>query len=247
MSLHLAAAPGDYADVVLLPGCPNRARFIAETFLDAPRLVNDVRGALGFTGTWQGRPVSVQTSGMGMPSMAIYAHELLAEYGVRTLIRVGTCGSMQDHVRVGDVVLAQAASTNSAMHRPHFGDDTFAAAADFGLLEAAWRAAKADGVTCHVGTVLTSDTFYDAPDFWRPWAAHGVLAAEMEAAALYAAAARHGAGHGTGHGTADGPRALAILTVSDHVITGDAMSARDREQSTMTMVKLALSAAFDGC
>ena len=231
MSVHLSAQKGQYAKAVLLPGCPRRAKFIADEFLQDVECVNEVRGALGFTGTFDGKPVSVQTSGMGMPSMTIYAHELISEYGVEKLIRVGTCGAIQDEVDVMDIILAQCASTDSAMNRSRFTNQDFAPPASFDLLHQAHQLAKSSGLRVHVGGVLTSDTFYDVPDFWKIWSDHGVLAVEMETSALYTVASRLGA------------RALSIVTVSDHIITGKAISAKERERSLHTMLKLALETA----
>ncbi len=231
MSLHLRAEKGQYADAVLLPGCPNRARFIADEYLENVELVNDVRGALGFSGKYKNKSVSVQTSGMGMPSMTIYAHELLADYGVKKLIRVGTCGTIQDEISVRDVILAQSASTDSAMNKRIFTGQDFAPCGDFSMLRKARDIAADKGLNCHVGGVLTSDTFYDLPDFWKVWAEHGVLAVEMETSALYTVAAKFRA------------KALSIVTVSDHIIRGEAMSADDRERSLRSMLELALETA----
>lgn len=232
MSIHLEARPGEYASVVLLPGDPLRAQFIAETFLTDSVRVNQVRGALGYTGTLQGKRISVQSTGMGMPSQAIYVTELLVDYGARTLLRVGTCGALQAKVKLRDVVLALSASTDSAMFRRSFDDASFAPSADWDLLRRAHEAATRRGIGAHVGNVLTSDTFYAEPeDWWARWARHGVLAAEMETAALYTLAARHGA------------RALSILSVSDHVLTGERTSAADRQTSFGQMIELALEVA----
>lgn len=234
MSVHLEARPGEIAPIVLLPGDPLRAQFIAETFLQDAVCHNRVRNALGFTGTYQGTRVSVQSTGMGMPSAAIYLHELLAAYHVRVLVRIGTCGAIRADLRTRDLVLAQAAATDSAMFRKTFDGATFAAAADFDLLRRAHAIAATDANrSVRVGTVLTSDTFY--PDehalstWWSPWAEHGVLAAEMETAALYTLAARRGA------------HALSILTVSDNLVTGEQTTADERQTGFGDMAKLALS------
>ena len=232
MSVHLEARPGDIAPFVLLPGDPLRAQFIAERFLDGAVCHNRVRNALGFTGTYRGVRVSVQSTGMGMPSAAIYIHELLAAYGARVLVRIGTCGAIRADLRTRDLVLVQAASTDSAMFRATFGGATFAAAASFELLQ---RAHAAAARPVRVGTVLTSDTFY--PDetalstWWTPWAEHGVLAAEMETAALYTLAARRSA------------RALSILTVSDNLVTGEQTTSDERQTGFGEMAELALSLA----
>lgn len=237
MSVHLEARPGDIAPIVLLPGDPLRAQFIAEKFLDDAVCHNRVRNALGFTGTYKGVRVSVQSTGMGMPSCAIYVHELLTQYGARVLIRVGTTGAIRADLQTRDVVLAQAAATDSAMFRATFGGATFAAAANFDLLSRAHALATSWGKPVRVGTVLTSDTFY--PDqavvttWWHPWAEHGVLAAEMETAALYTLAARHNA------------RALSILTVSDNLVTGEQTTAEQRQTGFGDMAALALAVVAD--
>ena len=231
MSVHLSAEKGQYAKTVLLPGCPRRAKFIADEYLEKVECINEVRGALGFTGEYKGKKVSVQTSGMGMPSMTIYAHELITEYDVERLIRVGTCGTIQEDISVMDVILAQCASTDSAMNRMRFGDQDYAPPASFALLSKAHEVALKKQLKVHVGGVLTSDTFYDLPDFWKIWSEHGVLAVEMETSALYTVAARFKA------------QALSIVTVSDHIVTGEAISASERERSLRTMLELALDTA----
>ena len=226
---HLEAAPDDVADAVLLPGDPRRAEVIAERFLDDVRCYNRVRGALGFTGTYQGRRVSVQGTGMGMPSISIYATELLRFYGVRTAIRVGSCGGISERVAVRDIVLASAAHTTSSMIARRFPRVSFAPAADFGLLANAARLADEQGLPAHVGTILTSDAFYDDDqETWRSVARFGALAVEMEAAALYTIAAGEGA------------RALCIATVSDHLLTAEETTSEEREQGFMGMCRLAL-------
>ncbi|MGV6848726.1 MAG: purine-nucleoside phosphorylase [Marinibacterium sp.] len=233
MTVHIGAKAGDIAETVLLPGDPYRARWAAETFLDAPRLVNEVRGMLGFTGTWNGHPVTIQGSGMGMPSLSIYVNELIRDYGARTLIRIGSCGGMQDSVGVRDVILAMTASSVSTPSKTIFREFEFAPSADWGLLSAAAKAAGEKGTPHHVGGIYSSDTFYDErPDLNEQMVRHGILGVEMEAAELYTLAARHGR------------RALAVLTVSDHLITGEALSSEDREKSFGDMVEIALKAAF---
>lgn len=231
MSVHLGCGPGDVAPFVLLPGDPRRARFIAESYLENVRCTTEVRGALGFTGTYRGTPVSVHATGMGQPSMAIYAHELVVEYGARRLVRVGTCGSLQRDLALGALVAATAASSDSAMNDLEFDRRHFAPAADPGLLFGARDAAARLGTTLRFGTVVTSDLFYGPEGVFQPFARHGVLAAEMEAAALYTTAARHGVA------------ALALLTVSDSIVTGEAMTASQRELSLGAMIELALSLA----
>lgn len=233
MTVHLGAEPGDYAQTVLMPGDPLRAKWAAETFLADVREVNRVRGMLGYTGSWRGHPVSIQGSGMGMPSLSIYANELLRDYGCKTLIRIGSCGAMADHVAVRDVILAMTASTLSTPSRGFFREMNFAPCADYDLLEAAARAARAKGSPLHVGGIYSSDVFYDErPDLTEQLTRHGCLAVEMEAAELYTVAARHGA------------RALAVLTVSDHLGTGEALPSDQRERSFGEMVEIALEAAF---
>ena len=233
MTIHIGAKEGDIAETVLLPGDPYRAKWAADTFLDNARLVNEVRGMLGFTGTWRGNPVTIHGSGMGMPSLSIYATELIRDYGVQTLIRIGSCGGMQDGVKVRDLVLAMTASSLSTPSRGLFKELQFAPCADYSLLRAAADAAKTKGVSTHVGGIYSSDTFYDErPDLNKQMMRHGILGVEMEAAELYTLAARYGR------------RALAVLTVSDHLITGEALPSDQREKSFGDMVEIALEAAF---
>lgn len=238
MSTHIAAGAGEVAPTVLLPGDPLRARWIAETFLTDARCYNQVRGMYGFTGTWQGRPVSVQGSGMGQPSLAIYVHELLTEYDVRTLVRVGSCGALSKRLALRDLVLASGACTDSSMNRLRFEGLDYAPVADFGLLRSAYDAAQGRlgaGREVHVGPVHSSDSFYGTrPELVARMAEHGVLAVEMEASALYTLAARHGA------------RALAVCTVSDHIVTGAQTTAEERERTFGDMVEVALTAALPG-
>ncbi len=230
MSIHINATAGQIASMVLLPGDPLRAKTIAENLLENPVLFNETRGMLGFTGEVNGRKVSVMGTGMGIPSISIYVNELIREYGVHTLIRVGTCGALQPQMRIGDLVLAMAASTNSRFNQLHFENRDFAPVASFSLLQEAYGIAQSQKWPVHVGGVLTSDTFYETdPDWWKIWATHGVLAADMETSALYTLAARHGV------------RALSILTVSDQVVTGEVSSTADREHNFLHMAKLALS------
>jgi len=233
MSTHIGAKPGEIAETVLMPGDPYRAKWAAETFLEDAVCINQVRGMLGFTGTWRGNRVTIQGSGMGMPSLSIYANELIRDYGARTLIRVGSAGAMLDRIRVRDVVIAMTASTLSTPSRGIFREVNFAPCADFGLLRRAVAAAEARGTPCHVGGIYSSDVFYDErPDLTEAMARHGVLAVEMEAAELYTVAARHGV------------RALAALTISDHLLTHEALPAQDRERSFGDMIEIALDAAF---
>lgn len=233
MTIHIGAKPGEIAETVLMPGDPYRAKWAAETFLDQPRLVNEVRGMLGYTGTWRGNSVSIQGSGMGMPSLSIYANELIRDYDAKTLIRIGSCGGMQQSVGIRDVIVAMTASSMSTPSRGIFRDFDFAPCADWSLLRAAVTAAEARGVTTHVGGIYSADVFYDErPDLNEQMTRHGILGVEMEAAELYNLCARHGI------------RGLAVLTVSDHLLTGDALPSEDRERSFGDMVEIALEAAF---
>jgi purine-nucleoside phosphorylase len=235
LTIHIGAKPGDIAETVLMPGDPYRAKWAAETFLKDARLVNEVRGMLGFTGTWQGNPVTIQGSGMGMPSLSIYANELIRDYNAQTLIRIGSCGGMQPHVGIRDVIIAMTATTITSPSSGIFREVNFAPCADWSLLRAAVAAAEAKAVTTHVGGIYSSDVFYaERPDLDEQMVRHGILGVEMEAAELYTLAARHGR------------RALAVLTVSDHLQTGEALPAAERERSFGDMVEIALKAAFDG-
>jgi purine-nucleoside phosphorylase len=233
VSTHIGAAPGDVAPLVLMPGDPLRAKWIAETFLEDARCYSEVRGMLGFTGTWRGRPVSVQGSGMGQPSLAIYATELFREYDVQSIVRVGSAGALADRLKLRDIVIASGACTDSSMNRIRFEGLDYAAVADFSLLSAAAAAAgPRDDV--HVGLVFSADSFYAArPELLTRMVEHGVLAIEMEASALYTIAAGHGR------------RALAICTISDQVVTGEATSADERERTFGDMVEIALTAGLD--
>ena len=233
MTVHIGAKPGDIAETVLMPGDPYRAKWAAETFLDDAVLVNEVRGMLGFTGTWQGHRVTIQGSGMGMPSLSIYANELIRDYGAQTLIRIGSCGGMQAHVAIRDVIIAMTASTITSPSSGIFKEVNYAPCADYGLLAAAVKAAEAKGTKTHVGGIYSSDVFYaERPDLDEQMVRHGILGVEMEAAELYTLAARHGR------------RALAVLTVSDHLQTGEALPSADRERTFGDMVEIALTAAF---
>ncbi len=233
MTIHIGARKDDIADVVLMPGDPYRARWAAETFLTEAKCINEVRGMLGFTGLWNGHRVTIQGSGMGMASMSIYANELIRDYDAKTLIRIGSCGGMQPHVKVRDVVLAMTTTSVSTPSSTLFSPLNFAPCADFGLLSAAAAAAGSLDVDVHVGGIYSSDTFYDErPDLTAQMERHGILAVEMEAAELYILAARYGR------------RALAVLTVSDHLQTGEALPAKDRERSFADMIEIALKAAF---
>jgi purine-nucleoside phosphorylase len=236
MTPHNAAKPGDYAESVLLPGDPLRAKWVAETFLKDAKLVNSVRNCLGYTGTWNGKPVSVQATGMGQPSLSIYVHELINVYGLKRLIRIGTCGGLNARVKVRDLILAQAASTDSTIVKDGFGAFSFAPIADFGLLRSAADKAEARGMRAHVGNMLSSDIFYHVEPGMEGYGrlpSHGVIGVEMESAALYTLAARFGV------------KALTICTMTDCLITKDEISAEDRQTSLKDMVAIALDVATE--
>ena len=234
MSIHIGAKKGVIAEAVLLPGDPLRAKFIAENFLENSVEYSKVRGMYGYTGTYKGKKVSVQGTGMGIPSISIYVTELINDYGAKRLIRIGSCGSVNKDVKLADIVIAMAASTDSSFNKLKFNGMDYASAADYGLLEKAVSKAKELSVNYHVGKVLTSDTFYPDPDFqdnneWKKWAAYGIIAEEMETAALYTIAARAGV------------EALSLLTVSDHFISKEAMTSEERQTSFTEMMEVALN------
>lgn len=232
MTAHISASPGDIAETVLLPGDPLRAKWIAQTFLTDAVCYTEVRNMFGFTGTYKGRRVSVQGTGMGQPSASIYTHELLETYGAKTLVRVGSAGAVHNDLELRDVVAGIGASTNSSMNRIRFkGVVDYAPVADFGLLRAAVDAAEARGARMRVGQLYSSDTFYsDAPEVEEMLADYGILAIEMEAAAIYTLAAKFGA------------RALAVCTISDHIPKGTGLSSAERQESFSQMVEIALDA-----
>jgi purine-nucleoside phosphorylase len=231
VSVHISAERGEIAEIVLLPGDPLRARFAAENFLEDAVCYNEVRGMLGYTGRWKETRVSIQGTGMGIPSLSIYVNELLRDYGARTLLRIGSCGSYQEYVGLRDLVIATTAGTDAAHNRIRFNAD-FAPAADYGLLRTACDLADERKLRYHAGGILSSDTFYqDDPDAWKLWAQYGVLAVEMEANGLYTLASRARA------------RALAICTVSDSLVTGEALSPEERQTSFAEMIELALDTA----
>jgi purine-nucleoside phosphorylase len=231
---HIEARPGEIADAVLLPGDPLRAQAIADRFLADARCYNRVRNMLGFTGTYRGRRVSVQGGGMGMPSNAIYATELMRFYGVTTLVRVGSCGALQDRMGLRDLVVATAAHTDSAMNRRRLRGIDFAPAADFDLVATAVRLGRERGLPTHVGTILSSDSFYDSdPELVPELIRHGVLAIEMEAAALYRIA------------MAEGGRALCVAAVSDHIPRGEELPSSDRETGFMDVAEVALDTVIE--
>lgn len=229
---HINANPGDFGKTVLMPGDPLRAKYIAENFLENPVLVNNVRGVQGYTGTYKGTKVSVMASGMGMPSIGIYSYELFNFFGVENIIRVGSAGSLDKNVKVRDIVLGMGASTNSNYARQFQLPGTYAPIANYTLLSEAIKASENIGATYHVGNILSSDTFYDAQsDANEKWQKVGIMAIEMEAAALYMNAAYAG------------KRALAILTISDSIVTGEATTAEERQTSFTEMMKIALDTA----
>lgn len=229
MTPHISAPSGAVAEAILLPGDPLRAKYIAENFLENPVLYNQVRNMLGYTGTYKGKQVSVQGTGMGIPSASIYIHELIQFYGCKTLIRVGTAGAITEQLKLRDLVIAQAASTDSSINNLRFAGQNYAPIADFELMRRAYDHAKAKGMSVRVGNVLSTDTFYhDQPDAYRLWAQFGVLAVEMEAAGLYTLAAKFGV------------QALCILTISDHLITHQQTTPQERQETFNQMVEVAL-------
>jgi purine-nucleoside phosphorylase len=233
MSIHIEAKQGEIAETILLPGDPLRAKYIAENFLEDVICYNNVRGMLGFTGTYKGKRISVQGTGMGIPSIGIYANELIQSYGVKNLIRVGTCGAIQDDVKVRDVIIAQATCTDSNMNRIIFPGIDYAPVADFGLLKKAYDTGVEKGLNIRVGNVFTADMFYrENMDLYKKVASYGVLAVEMETTALYTIAAKFGV------------NALTILTVSDHIFTGEETTSEERQTTFNEMIEVALEAAI---
>jgi purine-nucleoside phosphorylase len=229
VSIHIAAKEGQIAPTVLLPGDPLRAKHIAETMLENAVCYNEVRGMLGYTGRYEGKRVSVMGSGMGIPSLSIYVHELVTEYHVKTLIRVGTCGALQPDLKLGDIVLAVSGSTDSHINKLRFEGMDYAPTASFQLLLKAYETAKELGDRVYVGSIFTSDTFYaDDPEWWKRWAAYGALAVEMETVGLYTLAAKFKVD------------ALSVLTVSDHLVTGERSTTQQRERGFTQMAKIAL-------
>ncbi|CAD2077542.1 purine nucleoside phosphorylase DeoD-type [Phocicoccus schoeneichii] len=231
MSIHINAKQGEIADTILLPGDPLRAKYIAETFLEDPVQFNDVRNMFGYTGTYKGKRISVMGTGMGVPSISIYVNELMNDYGVKNLIRVGTCGAIQKDVKVRDVIIAQSASTDSFQNRKLFKNVEYAPTSDFELLLSSYNEAKKRGVEVKVGNVFTADSFYDANGDIEQLADYGVLALEMECSALFTIAKKYDA------------RALGILTVSDHVLTGELTTPEERQTTFNEMIEIALDAA----
>lgn len=233
MSVHIAAKPGEIADIVLLPGDPLRAKYIAETFLEDAKLYNEVRNMFGYTGTYKGNRISVQGTGMGVPSISIYVNELINSYDVQKLIRVGTAGAIQKDVKVRDVILAMSASTDSQMNRLTFGGIDYAPTAHFDLLRKAYDAGVSKGLSLKAGNVFTADQFYNDNSDLEKWAKYQILAVEMETAALYTLAAKYGR------------QALSVLTISDHILTGEETTAEERQTTFSDMIEVALEAAIN--
>lgn len=231
---HIGANKGDIAEIILLPGDPLRAKYIAETFLENVVQYNNVRGMLGFTGTYKGTRISVQGTGMGVPSIGIYTHELITEYGCKVLIRIGTAGSLHKDVKIRDVVLAMAASTDSNINKLRFNGADYAPTADGELFIKAYETAKSRGLNVKAGNVLTSDTFYgDDPNAWKKWAEFGVKCVEMETTQLYTTAAKFNV------------KALTLLTISDSLVTGESTSAEERQLTFNDMILTALETAIN--
>jgi len=229
MSVHIEAKKGEIAETILLPGDPLRAKWIAETFFENPICFNKVRGMFGYTGTYKGKRISTMGTGMGVPSISIYANELITEYGVKNLIRVGSAGSYQENVKLRDVVLAMAASSTSGVNELRFGGADYAPTANFELFMKAVEAAKQKNIPIKAGNVLSSDEFYeDNKEAYKKWSKFGVLCVEMEAAGLYTVAAKHNV------------NALAILTISDSLVTGESTTSKDRETTFKSMIEVAL-------
>ncbi|MFS0637576.1 purine-nucleoside phosphorylase [Mesobacillus foraminis] len=230
MSVHIGAKENEIAETVLLPGDPLRAKYIAETFLENAQLYNEVRNMFGYTGTYKGKRISVQGTGMGVPSISIYINELMNSYNVQTLVRVGTCGAIQKDVKVRDVILAMSASTDSQMNRLTFGGVDYAPTADFHLLMNAYHAGLQKGLNLKAGNVFTADMFYNDNSDLEKWARYNILAIEMETAALYTLAAKFDR------------KALSVLTVSDHILTGEETTAEERQTTFNEMIEVALEA-----
>lgn len=229
MSIHIGAMENQIAETVLLPGDPMRAKHFAETFLEDAESVNAIRGMFCYTGSYKGKRVSIMGSGMGQPSLSIYVNELFRDYNVQNIVRIGSAGSFQSTVKVGDIILAQGACTNSNVNRRRFSGLDFSAIADFSLLRRAWDIAAERELITHVGNILSTDSFYDPqPDMWKTWAAFGVLAVEMESTELYTLAASYGR------------KALSILTISDSLVDSSHDILHDREKGMNTMAELAL-------
>jgi purine-nucleoside phosphorylase len=226
---HIEAQAGEFAETVLMPGDPLRAKFIAENFLDDAKCITQVRNMLGYTGTYKGKRVSVMGSGMGVPSISIYATELYKDYGVEKIIRIGSCGAVRDDIKIRDIVIGMAASTDSNVNRQRFHNVDFAACADFSLLKSVVDTAEKLGKPVHVGNIFTADLFYTPqPEMFATMEKYGILAVEMEAAGLYGVAAEYG------------KKALTVLTVSDHIKTGEKTTSEERETTFKDMMELTL-------
>ena len=233
MSIHIAAKAGEIAESILLPGDPLRARFIAENFLENAKQYNEVRGILGYTGTYKGKRISVQGTGMGIPSISIYVNELFRDYGVKRAIRIGTAGAIQESLKLRDLVIAMTACTDSGANKVRFGGRDFAPSATFSLVKKAWESATEKGWQTYVGPVISSDMFYtEDPEEWKLWSKFGVLAVEMETSELYTLAAKYGR------------ECLALLTISDHIITHDVTSQEERQTTFTRMMEVALETAI---
>jgi purine-nucleoside phosphorylase len=229
MSIHINAKKGDIAETVLLPGDPLRAKWIAETFLEDVVCYNEVRGMYGYTGTYKGKKVSVQGTGMGIPSISIYATELIQEFGVKNLIRVGSAGAYHEDIKIRDIVIAMSASTNAGFNKLRFNGADYAPTANFDLMMKAIKSAEEKEIQVKAGNVLTSDEFYgDNFDDYKKWASFGVLCVEMETAGLYTVAAKHGV------------KALTLLTISDHLVTGELTTSEERQTTFKGMIEVAL-------
>ena len=232
MSVHIGAKKGDIAETILLPGDPLRAKWIAESYFENPICFNEIRGMLGYTGIYKGKKISVMGTGMGLPSISIYANELINQFGVKNLIRVGSAGSYQKNINLRDVVLAMSASSTSGVNNLRFGSANYAPTADFKLFSKALEIAKSKNIPIKAGSVLSSDEFYeDNPEAYKKWAQFGVLCVEMEAAGLYTVAAKHNV------------NALAILTISDSLVTGKQTTSKERETTFKDMIEIALELA----
>lgn len=227
--LHIMANEGDIAETVLLPGDPLRAKFIAENYLEDAKCYNTVRGMSGYTGTYKGKKISVQGTGMGMPSISIYINELIQFYGAKKLIRIGSCGAINNDVKIRDIIIAMSASTTSGINKRRFSGMDYAATANFELLKRAYDTAISKNITPKVGSILTNDLFYDDTNTGlEMWSDYGVLAVEMETAELYTTAAKHGV------------KALSIVTVSDHILTGEETTPQERQETFTDMMEIAL-------
>jgi purine-nucleoside phosphorylase len=230
---HIEAQAGEFAETVLMPGDPLRAKFIADNFLDDAKCITKVRNMFGYTGTYKGKRVSVMGSGMGVPSVSIYATELYKDYGVEKIIRIGSCGAVRDDIKIRDIVIGMAASTDSNVNRQRFHNVDFAACADFSLLKSVVDTAEKLGKEVHVGNIFTADLFYTPqPEMFATMEKYGILAVEMEAAGLYGVAAEYG------------KKALTVLTVSDHIKTGEQTTAAERETTFKDMMELTLESVL---